>query len=259
MGGSFRRNVPPTAHLQRTGDPPNTDVISNTFAAVLYSVTTYCSTRSFPESRRRSPRQGGRCRSGAGRRWSRGDPEQIALGEARRSISRALSGAARAVRREASRRRRAGPPLKRWISSAILRLLAKVSVRSPRSTNAAWSFGKPPRAPTRAAQSFDIEQRRVPEDDGALGAGCCIVPDHRHGRSEERLAELARVRDLVARREAGIAARSRRSPRSGEDAAVRWQRCDPNTPRYTWASSTTASRRFASTSPRRSWLGSSPM
>ena len=115
--------------------------------------------------------------------------------------------------------------MKRWISSAALRLFAKVSVRRPRSTKQrleARRLGE-----RRAAQAeLPVEQRRVPEHDRALGARRCVVADHGHRLAEERRAELAGVRDgrrgeqelrLSAvdcrRADAAAAARSRRASR----------------------------------------------
>ena len=78
--------------------------------------------------------------------------------------------------------------MKRWISSAALRLLAKQSVRRPRSTRAAISLDASPSALAAQAELL-VEQRRVPERDRALGARRGVVVDDRD--VERRVSERA--------------------------------------------------------------------
>ena len=84
--------------------------------------------------------------------------------------------------------------MKRWISSADLRLFAKQSVRRPRSTRSAISRAASPSA-ERADAELLVEERRVPERDRPLGARRGVVLDHGHVEPGQRARKLAGVGD----------------------------------------------------------------
>ena len=126
-------------------------------------------------------------------RVGRGDPEQVALGEAPLDLAALLDGVARAVGREP---RVVAEPVGREAVDQLGRLAALGEGERAKAALDECRLELRSLRERRSAQpELDIEQRRVPEDDGALGAGRCVVPDHRHRRPEQRLAELARVRD----------------------------------------------------------------
>ena len=130
-------------------------------------------------------------------RVGRRDAEQLALDEPPLDLAPLRGRVAGAVGREAlrSRRRRAARAVKRWISSAALRLFAKQIVRRPRVDEP----GQQPRRlaeRARAQAELGVEERRVPERDRPLRAR---RRRRRRRRStstpSERARELARVRD----------------------------------------------------------------
>ena len=149
------------------------------------------------EADARSPRRAGRRRCPSSSAFGRRDTEQLALGEPpldlaplRRRCTR--RGTARGCVSSPSR-----SAVKRWISSAALRLFAKVSVRRPRSTKLGLELrGLGQR---RAAQAeLGVEQRRVPEHDRALGAWRRVVADHRHRLAEQPLRRARPGFEIVA-------------------------------------------------------------
>ena len=114
----------------------------------------------------------------------------------RRSISRRCSGVYPA-RYGASRFAVAGSTrsaVKRWISSALRRLFAKQIVRSPRETSAAYRRVASPiadaRWPSSSSSSGGFHSATVRSARGAAS-----VADDRDVHAEQRLRELARVRD----------------------------------------------------------------
>ena len=125
--------------------------------------------------------------------------------------------------------------MKRWISSADLRLFAKQSVRRPRSTSCAISRRRLAER-ARAQAELLVEQRRVPERDrplrarrgvvldhgrrrarAASGASCARVRDRRRGEQELRVGAVDRARSGAAAggrcRRASRRRRGRRAPR----------------------------------------------
>ena len=69
--------------------------------------------------------------------------------------------------------------MKRWISSAALRLFANVSVRSPRSTNAACSFAASasaePRRPSSSSSSGGFQSTTVRSARGAASSPTTVT------------------------------------------------------------------------------------
>ena len=125
----------------------------------------------------------------------RRDSEQLAGREPLLDLPALRRGVAGAVGE--SRSRYSWPSrsrVKRWISSADLRLFAKQSVRRPRSTSCAISRDASPSALARDAELL-VEQRRVPERDRPLGPRRGVVLDDGEVDSDECPAELRRVRD----------------------------------------------------------------
>ena len=84
--------------------------------------------------------------------------------------------------------------VKRWISSAALRLFAKQIVRRPREVSCDMQSRRVAER-ARAQAELGIEQRRVPDDDLALGLRRGVALDDRRRLTGERLGQLARVRD----------------------------------------------------------------
>ena len=113
-------------------------------------------------------------------RVGRGDAEQLAGGEPLLDLAPLRRACSRRGRARAGRgtRGRAGRAVKRWISSADLRLFAKQSVRRPRSTSSAISRDASPSALARSAELL-VEQRRVPERDRPLGTRRRVVARRR--------------------------------------------------------------------------------
>ena len=129
-------------------------------------------------------------------RVRRGHAEQVAR---RRAAARSRAAAPACSRRGRARARESSPSrsaVKRWISSAALRLFANVSVRRPRSTSPACSFAASASG-ERAQAELLVEQRRVPEHDRALGPRRRVVADRRH-RHAEQLAPSSPGFEIVA-------------------------------------------------------------
>ena len=154
-------------------------------------------------------------------RVGRRDAEQVALGEAPLDLAPLLDGVAGAVGREP---RVVAEPLGREAVDQLGRLAAlREGERAQAALDEAGLELRRLRERRSAQPELDVEERRVPEDDGALGARRRVVADHRHRRPEQRLAELARVRDRRrGEQELRLGAVDR--GRSGAGAAARWRR-----------------------------------
>src|SRR3954469_1900500 len=143
-----------------------------------------------------------------------------------------------------------------WSSSTPRRDFRKQIVRTPSSTNLARTFeasvSDDTRAPVcsssnggfhiatwrseRGAPSRSTSRNSTPASSSASSSGFAIVALVRMKRGSVPYARASR--------------RRRRST---------FATCEPNTPRYTCASSTTIQARFASTSPHWRWWGITPM
>ena len=140
----------------------------------------------------------------------------------RRSISRrcagvypARYGASRAAVALSTR-----SEVKRWISSAALRLFAKQIVRSPRDDETGHEERRL-RERARPDAELRVEQRRVPEHDVALGGADVSTSTTVAGLAGERERELAGVRDRGGReQELRLGAvRARQAPQTSEHVA----------------------------------------
>ena len=118
--------------------------------------------------------------------------------------------------------------VKRWISSAALRLFAKQIVRSPRDTSPAISsdasesaLARRPSSGSRSAGFHSTMSRSA--------RARCVDVDHRRRHPGERERELARVRDRRRREQElrlrAVGAREPAQPRST------FPTCEPKTPR----------------------------
>src|SRR5439155_10513421 len=126
-------------------------------------------------------------------RIRRRDAEQVALREAALDRAALRGGIARAVRREA---RSVTETLGSEAVDELRRLPALRERERPQALLDERGLEFRRLRERRAPQpELLLEQRRVPEHDGALGARRGVVADHRHRQSEQANGELARVRD----------------------------------------------------------------
>ena len=127
-------------------------------------------------------------------RVRRGDAEQLALHQPALDLAPLRGGVPGAVGREARRVGSSRSTVKRWMSSAALRLFAKQIVRSPRSTKPAISRAASPsalaRRPSSASMSGGFQSATVRSARGAASSPITVA-----STPSSDCAELARVRD----------------------------------------------------------------
>ena len=194
------------------------------------------------------------------------DPELERVRRARRRAARPRRAAARsrAAARACSRRGRARA--RRVVAEpvggeAVDQLGGAAALgEAERAQAARDEVGQQPRRlaeRARAQAELLVGQRRVPERDRPLRARRAVVADHRRLDAEQR-ASRARPGSRSSPRRAGTAARRRRPARAAAAAAARWRRASRRRRGRRAPRRRSRSARFVSTSPQRSWCGSTP-